>query len=80
MGKKPKPMETSDRYWSYERRCLRCRVIIRYAGCSKDSGVDRYNNLISCLSDIDWGHCEECDLLTRQQLVSFENRPDGPDD
>jgi hypothetical protein len=60
--------------WRYDLRCEKCGTVITYAALPKD----KYNwhEFYKVLLITDWNnhynHCEECNLWTKQILLSFD--------
>lgn len=65
-----------SKYWRYDLRCEKCGWIETYAALPKDKyeWTKFYQNLFLKDWNGNYQYCEQCDLWTKQILLSFDKQ------
>jgi len=79
-------MGLSEERYHYDMECLRCNTVTTYLGLDKKEPYKNFYNVMMKRFDhdsklVDWNgieyeFCEECELMTRQQLICFDPNPE----
>jgi hypothetical protein len=77
-------MDKTKQYY-YEMECMRCHIITTYVGLPKSQPYRQFYNVVAMdfgngalvpTTGIKYDYCEDCKLMTRQQLLSFDADPE----